>query len=106
MVAVAGTATTLAALELRLERYEPDAVEGLRLDRAALSGWIDRLSQMSVAARRRLPGMEPGRADVIVAGLLILDGVLERMGAQGFSVSGRGLRHAAALRLLEGRTLV
>ena len=61
---------------------------------------------MSVGERRRLPGLEPGRADVIVAGLVILEGMLGAIGAERFRVSGRGLRFGVAFRLLEGRNLV
>ncbi len=101
VIAVAGTATTLAALELRLDPYDPEAVEGLPLSRETLSRWIADLSQLSVEERRRLPGLEPGRADVIVAGLVVLEGVLERLGAELFHVSGRGVRYGVAFRLLE-----
>jgi exopolyphosphatase/guanosine-5'-triphosphate,3'-diphosphate pyrophosphatase len=101
VVAVAGTATTLAALELRLARYDAERVEGTTLSRADLAGWIARLAALDVPARRALPGMEPGRADVIVAGLCALDGVLERLGAERFGVSGRGVRHGVALALLD-----
>ncbi len=106
VVAVAGTATTLAAMELRLTRYVAEAVEGLPLERQTLSRWIEELAQMSVEERRRLPGLEPGRADVIVAGLAILEGVLRAIGAERFRVSGRGVRYGVAFRLLEGRNPV
>jgi len=106
VVAVAGTATTLAALELRLAAYAPDAVEGYELSRETLERWISDLSQLGVEERRRLPGLEPGRADVIVAGLVILEGVLARISAQSFRVSGRGVRYGVAFRLLEGRSPV
>lgn len=106
IVAVAGTATTLAAMELELERYDPAAVEGCVLGREVLARWIDRLSLMSVGQRRRVRGLEPGRADVIVAGLVVLEGVLERIGARSFRISGRGVRHGVALRLLEGKSPV
>jgi exopolyphosphatase/guanosine-5'-triphosphate,3'-diphosphate pyrophosphatase len=102
VVAVAGTATTLVALELRLEPYDAKRVEGTRLSRAVLRDWTERLAALDVTARRALPGMEPGRADVIVAGLVVLDGVLEALGATHFGVSGRGVRHGVALRLLDG----
>jgi exopolyphosphatase/guanosine-5'-triphosphate,3'-diphosphate pyrophosphatase len=106
VVAVAGTATTLAALDLRLETYDPEAVEGYSLDASRLRRWIEQLAQLSVEARRQLPGLEPGRADVIVAGLVVLEGLLERIGAKRFNVSGRGVRHGVALRLLDGSKLV
>lgn len=103
VVAVAGTATTLAALELGLERYDSAAIEGLELEVAALERRLTDLAQMSVAERLRLPGLEAGRADVIVAGLIVLRCVLERLGASRFRVSGRGVRHGVALHLLDGR---
>jgi exopolyphosphatase/guanosine-5'-triphosphate,3'-diphosphate pyrophosphatase len=106
IVAVAGTATTLAALELRLDPYDPEAVEGYAVTALTLRRWIDRLAGLRLEARRRLPGLEPARADVIVAGLVILEGFLERMGVDHFSVSGRGVRYGVALRLLEGGKLV
>ena len=106
VVAVAGTATTLAALDQALEVYDPERVEGHELSRERLAAWIERLAALDLAERRALPGMEPGRADVIVAGLVILDAVLERAKATHFRVSGRGVRHGVALALLAGRYAV
>jgi exopolyphosphatase/guanosine-5'-triphosphate,3'-diphosphate pyrophosphatase len=105
VVAVAGTATTLAALKLQLARYDRDRVEGFELSSGDLSGWIERLAALDVAARSELPGLEPGRADVIVAGLLILEQVLERLEVGSFRASGRGVRYGVALSLLGGRNL-
>jgi exopolyphosphatase/guanosine-5'-triphosphate,3'-diphosphate pyrophosphatase len=102
VVAVAGTATTLAALDLALEPYDGERVEGYRLTRGRLGHWIAHLAALSVEERRALPGLEPGRADVIVAGALILDETLARLGAPAFDVSERGVRHGAALKLLAG----
>jgi exopolyphosphatase/guanosine-5'-triphosphate,3'-diphosphate pyrophosphatase len=101
VVAVAGTATTLAALDLGLETYDADRVEGMPMSLPKLARWTRRLAAMSVAERRALAGMEAGRADVIVAGLLVLDGVLAAIGAEEFSVSGRGVRHGVALAVLD-----
>jgi exopolyphosphatase/guanosine-5'-triphosphate,3'-diphosphate pyrophosphatase len=84
-------------MELRLESYDAQAVEGFRVSRACLAGWIERLAEMSVEQRRSLPGLEPGRADVIVAGLVILEQVLDALGAGEFRCSGRGVRHGVAL---------
>jgi exopolyphosphatase/guanosine-5'-triphosphate,3'-diphosphate pyrophosphatase len=101
VVAVAGTATTLAALARAHERYDDKRIEGTALSREDLAGWIARLAALDVPARRELPGMEPGRADVIVAGLVALEAVLARVGAPRFTVSGRGVRHGVAFRLLD-----
>jgi exopolyphosphatase / guanosine-5'-triphosphate,3'-diphosphate pyrophosphatase len=106
VVAVAGTATTLAALELELAVYRPERVEGLELSRAVLERWIERLAPLGVAERRRLPGLEPGRADVIVAGLVCLELALSCLRAERFTVSERGVRHGVALRLLAGEPLI
>jgi exopolyphosphatase/guanosine-5'-triphosphate,3'-diphosphate pyrophosphatase len=102
VVAVAGTATTLAALELALEPYDAERVEGMLFTARRLAEWRERLAGQTVERRRELPGMEPGRADVIVAGLAILEGALAALGASEFRVSGRGVRHGVALRLLDG----
>ena len=101
VVATAGTATTLGALELGLDPYDAERVEGLELSAGTLGAWIARLSQLDVEARTPLAGLEAGRADVIVAGLLIREGALEALGSSVFRTSGRGVRHGVALRLLE-----
>jgi exopolyphosphatase/guanosine-5'-triphosphate,3'-diphosphate pyrophosphatase len=106
VTAVAGTATTLAALQLALDPYEPDRVEGYRMGMPSLEHWIASLAALSVPERRRLPGLEAGRADVIVAGLVILSGVLARVGVAEFRVSGLGVRHGVALRLLDAAPAV
>ena len=103
---MAGTATTLAALQLALDPYEPDRVEGYQMGMPSLEHWIASLAALSVPERRRLPGLEAGRADVIVAGLVILSGVLARVGVAEFRVSGLGVRHGVALRLLDAAPAV
>jgi exopolyphosphatase/guanosine-5'-triphosphate,3'-diphosphate pyrophosphatase len=100
VVALAGTATTLAALEMRLEVWDAERVEGVRMPRGALGRWIARLARLSVEERRALPGMESGRADVLPAGLVILDELLGALGASAFEVSARGARWGVARRLL------
>ena len=106
VVAVAGTATTLVALELALATWDAERVEGFEVDAATLATWIERLARLGVAERKRLPGLEPGRADVIVAGLVTLEGVLERLFAPRFAVSGQGVRHGVALRVLAGQMVI
>lgn len=101
LVAVAGTATTLAAMELGLEDYDAERIEGMRVGRDLPAKWIARLAPLSLDARCRVRGLEAGRADVIVAGLCILDRVLELAGVRSFAVSGRGVRFGVAYRLLD-----
>jgi exopolyphosphatase / guanosine-5'-triphosphate,3'-diphosphate pyrophosphatase len=94
-VGVAGTITTLAALELG--GYDPDRVHGYHLSRAAVEQQLERLASLPLAERRKLPGLEPERAPVIVGGALIVSAVLDRYGLQGLDVSERDLLHGAAL---------
>jgi exopolyphosphatase / guanosine-5'-triphosphate,3'-diphosphate pyrophosphatase len=92
LVAVAGTVTTLAAVAQALPTYDAGRVHGSELSLAGLERLFERLGALTVAERARLPGMEPKRADVIVAGCAVL---LEAMGATGFdrlTVSDRGVR--------------
>jgi exopolyphosphatase/guanosine-5'-triphosphate,3'-diphosphate pyrophosphatase len=94
-VGVAGTITTLAALELG--GYDPDRVHGFQLSRAAAAGQLERLASLPLAERRKLPGLDPERAPVIVGGALIVSAVLDRYGLPGLEVSERDLLHGAAL---------
>lgn len=97
-VAVAGTATTLAAADLGLERYDASVVHGSTLTSAALRRWIDRLLAAGPEERRRLVAVSPERADTVLAGAVILLAVLERARRQAWRVSDRGLRFGAVQR--------
>jgi exopolyphosphatase/guanosine-5'-triphosphate,3'-diphosphate pyrophosphatase len=76
LVATAGTAATLASLVLGLEEYSPDKVNNLVVTRQQLRQQLDRLAALPLARRRNLTGLEPERADIILAGLVILDTML------------------------------
>ncbi|HOX43717.1 MAG TPA: Ppx/GppA phosphatase family protein [Myxococcota bacterium] len=93
LLAVGGSATTLAAVELGLEPYDPDRVHGQRLGRDDLERLLARLSALPVAERARVPGLEPKRAEVLPAGAAILLCLLDKLGAGSLVVSDRGLRH-------------
>jgi exopolyphosphatase/guanosine-5'-triphosphate,3'-diphosphate pyrophosphatase len=77
IVGVAGTVTTVAAHSLALPSYDSSVIHGARLALEDVSGACLSLVQMSVADRRALPFMHPGRADVIGGGALILDRLVE-----------------------------
>ena len=79
VVGVAGTVTTVAAHALDLPSYDRDAIHGARLPVDDVRSACLSLAQMSVADRRALPFMHPGRADVIGGGALVLDRVLEQL---------------------------
>ena len=94
-IGVAGTVTTLAALELGA--YDPRRVHGYRLPRPAVDAQLDRLASLPLAERRELPGLEPERAPVIVGGAIVVREVLERYGLDVLEASERDLLHGAAL---------
>src|SRR5579875_1710434 len=100
-VGVAGTITTLAALDLRLPAYDRKLVHGHLLTREAARAQLDRLAALPLEERRRVPALEPERAPVIVAGAAILAAILDRYGLDGITVSERGLLHGAALAAAE-----
>ncbi|MCI0569350.1 MAG: Ppx/GppA family phosphatase, partial [Myxococcaceae bacterium] len=92
VVGVAGTVTTLFAVQHAVEPYDAARVHGGTLTRAELAGLLERLCSLTVEERRRLPGLQPKRADVIPVGALILLASLEQLGAEACRVSDRGLR--------------
>lgn len=91
-VAVAGTATMLAAWELGLSAWDRDAVHDHPLTRATIGRAIAALAPMSTLERRAANPVSPPRADSLVAGLLILDGILEQLGLDRAYASVRGMR--------------
>ncbi len=78
LVGLAGTVATLAQLDAHLSVYDRDAVHLRRLSRVQVQAWCDRLGALTPTQRLALPGMVPGREDVLVAGLFILDAVMGR----------------------------
>jgi exopolyphosphatase / guanosine-5'-triphosphate,3'-diphosphate pyrophosphatase len=96
-VAVAGTATSCAAIDLALDPYDTTKVEGHELSRAKLDALLARLAAMPVAERRGVVGLNPDRAPTIVAGVLILTCVLDFFGLGGVEVSDRDILWGVAL---------
>ena len=96
VLGVAGTITTLAALDLGLEEPEGHGTHGHRLTLEAVRAQRERLAKLPIAQRRELPGLHPKRAPVIVAGAVLVEQILERLDAE-IEVSERDILHGAAL---------
>jgi exopolyphosphatase/guanosine-5'-triphosphate,3'-diphosphate pyrophosphatase len=92
LVGVAGTATSLAAMAQDLASYDPARVHGYRLGTDVLGRQIDRLRRATQREREQMPGLDPRRADVILAGALILDRIARAAGVSEIRVSDRGIR--------------
>jgi exopolyphosphatase / guanosine-5'-triphosphate,3'-diphosphate pyrophosphatase len=95
-VGIAGTITTLAAVSLGLSEYDGARVHGHAMSRDELQRVVAELASMPVDARRLVAGMEPKRADVIVAGGFIALALLEHWNAAEVLVSDRGVRWGLA----------
>jgi exopolyphosphatase/guanosine-5'-triphosphate,3'-diphosphate pyrophosphatase len=100
-IAVAGTPTSQAAIELQLEPYDRERVHGHRLTRESCERIVDRLAALPLAERRRVPGLHPGRAPTIVAGGLILAEAMALFRLEAMEVSERDILEGAALEAAE-----
>jgi exopolyphosphatase/guanosine-5'-triphosphate,3'-diphosphate pyrophosphatase len=96
-IGVAGTVTSLAALDLGLVEYDTQRVHGHRLAGRAVVEQLQRLAALPLEERRRVPGLEPERAPVIVAGAVILREILDRYGLDQIEVSEHDLLYGIAL---------
>jgi exopolyphosphatase / guanosine-5'-triphosphate,3'-diphosphate pyrophosphatase len=97
LVGVAGTVTTLAAVARSVEQLDGALVHGVTLGAAEVEQVAEWLWSISLGERQRLPGLDPGRADVIVAGALVVSGVIRWAGARDIVVSDRGVRWGLVL---------
>ena len=99
-IGVAGTVTTIAALDLGLDAYDPERVHGHSISSAAAHAQTKRLIGLTLEERTAI-GVEPGRAGVIVAGAAILTEILDRYGLDAIRASERDILHGAALAAAE-----
>ena len=92
MVGIAGTVTTICAVALALAPYDPDRVHGHRLTESEVLRAIGQFGSVTLEDRKRLPGLEPARADVIFAGAAILERVMAHFKIDRLTVSDQGVR--------------
>ena len=93
LIAVAGTATTLAAMELGLTVWDRNKVHGTKLGRSALRRWIDKLLSSTPEQRRHWAAISPERADYLLAGACVLEAVCTASHRDSLWVSDGGVRH-------------
>ena len=93
LVAMGGAVTNITAVYHRLATYDPDVVQGTILDWDEIDRQIEMYRTKDAEARRSIVGLQPKRADVILAGCCIVRTVMEKLGEQTLTVSDRGLRH-------------
>jgi len=100
-IGVAGTVTTLAALDLGLSEYDPERIHGHVLTSRTVGRELALLASLPLERRRELPGLEPARAPVIVAGVAIVREVLARYDLEELEASERDILHGAVLAAAE-----
>jgi exopolyphosphatase/guanosine-5'-triphosphate,3'-diphosphate pyrophosphatase len=100
-IGVAGTVTSLAALDLGLVDYDAERIHGHALPAAGVDEQLSRLAALPVEERRQLPGLEPERAPVIVAGAAILRSILRHFRLDTIEASEHDLLHGVALAAAE-----
>jgi exopolyphosphatase/guanosine-5'-triphosphate,3'-diphosphate pyrophosphatase len=99
-IAVAGTATSLAAIAQHLEPYDPARVHGFRISVDECRRILDELASMPLQRRREVPGLHPDRAPTIIAGVLIFAEVVQVFGLDEIEVSEHDILRGAALGLI------
>jgi exopolyphosphatase/guanosine-5'-triphosphate,3'-diphosphate pyrophosphatase len=93
LVGMGGALTNLAAVKHGLAAYDPEIVQGTELDRAEIDRQIELYRIRTADERRAIVGLQPNRAEVILAGACVVHTVLTKLGCDSLVVSDRGLRH-------------
>jgi exopolyphosphatase/guanosine-5'-triphosphate,3'-diphosphate pyrophosphatase len=93
LVGMGGAVTNLAAVHHALATYDPEVIQGSTLQRAEVERQMERYRRLDADGRRVIVGLQPQRAEVILAGACIVRTVMERLGQDALTVSDRGLRH-------------
>jgi exopolyphosphatase/guanosine-5'-triphosphate,3'-diphosphate pyrophosphatase len=96
-IAVAGTPTSLAAMDLELDPYDPKLVHGHRIGLPAVQTMLSRLASLPLEERLALPGLQAGRAPTIVAGVVILAEAMRAFGLEEIEVSEHDILYGVAL---------
>jgi exopolyphosphatase / guanosine-5'-triphosphate,3'-diphosphate pyrophosphatase len=104
LVAMGGAVTNLTAVKHGLVTYDPSVVQGTVLDLAEIDRQIELYRSRDADARRTIPGLQPKRAEVILAGACIVRTVMEKLGKDSVTVSDRGLRHGVLAERFGSRT--
>ncbi|MDD2553491.1 MAG: Ppx/GppA family phosphatase [Desulfotomaculaceae bacterium] len=101
LVGVGGTITALAAIDQQLALYDPDRVHGYNLSLLSVQRILKMLQNLEVEERRKMPGLQPARADIIVAGVDIARIIMENLGLESMLVSECDILYGLALTEVE-----
>jgi exopolyphosphatase/pppGpp-phosphohydrolase len=93
LVGMGGAVTNIAAVTLGLAKYDPEKVQGAVIDRTEIDRQIELYRAIPAEERRQIAGLQPKRAEVILAGACIVRTIMDKLEKPSLRVSDRGLRH-------------
>jgi exopolyphosphatase/guanosine-5'-triphosphate,3'-diphosphate pyrophosphatase len=100
LVGIGGTLTSMGAVKHKMKDYDPQVIQGSELTLAQIDQMIAQFAEKTVNARKEIVGLQPKRADVILAGAAIVRSVLSIFHLDRLTISDRGLRHGLLLDLI------
>ena len=98
-----GAISNIAAVSKQMAQYDPEAIQGTVLERAEIDRQIELYRSRDADERRRIVGLQPKRAEVILAGACIVRTIMDKLGKTSLTVSDRGLRHGIVAERFGGR---
>lgn len=101
LVGIGGTITSMGAVKFKMEKYDPDVIQGSILTRDDVDSLIALFRSVPLDERRSIIGLQPKRAEVIIGGACIVRGIMESLGIDELTMSDRGLRHGLMFRLFQ-----
>lgn len=101
VIGMAGTMTTFGAL-IKGISFDKPAIHGMTIPLSAFDAWIERMKTMAIAERRQLPGMEPGREDLVYQGLILMREIMNYCGSGNLIVNTHGARYGILYGMAEG----
>ncbi len=93
LIGMGGNVTSITAVKFQMEKYDPNKVQGAVVTKEEVRNQIELYLSKTVEERKKITGLQPKRAETILAGATILYSILERLGKESFVVSDRGIRH-------------
>jgi exopolyphosphatase / guanosine-5'-triphosphate,3'-diphosphate pyrophosphatase len=102
LVGMGGAVTNIAAVMHGLAKYDPEVIQGSVIERAEIDRQIEQFRGLETEARRKVVGLQPKRAEVILAGTCIVRTIMNKLKCSSLTVSDRGLRHGLLLERFGG----
>jgi exopolyphosphatase/guanosine-5'-triphosphate,3'-diphosphate pyrophosphatase len=93
LIGMGGTVTSIGAVKHKMVQYDPDVIQGSKLELTEVNEQIEMYRSRTLEERAKIVGLQPKRADVILAGTCILQVIMEKLNVGSLTISDRGLRH-------------